>query len=113
MARPPFSSSQGLQREAAGLLSNKSGRALELYRVCFREGLVSDTKMFAFILLCLASQRLARELGKPLQVYLGPGMDAARIEERLRNFRRAPNDRLKRRQREMDGVWLESAEKSK
>jgi hypothetical protein len=113
VARPPSSSSQGLQREAAALLSNKSRKSLQIYLVCFREGLVSETKTFGFLMLCMAARGLARQLQKPLQVYLGREMDAVRMEERLRGFSRASQDRLSRRQREMDGAWLESAEKSK
>ena len=107
MARPPFASSQALQREAAALLTN-TRKALCIYRVCFREGLVSESKNFAFLMLVSAAARIARELGKPLRLYLGSEMDAAGIEERLPRFKRAAKDRLTRRQREMDGVWLES-----
>jgi hypothetical protein len=106
IARPALSGGASLQREAAALISLRR-HAVLVYRVCFRERMVREDRIWAFAYLCGAAYRLARELGKPLQVYLEPGIDAARIEERLRDFKRAPKNALKRVQRENDGVWLQ------
>jgi hypothetical protein len=106
VARPALSSQGSLQREAAALVSFQPN-AIQVYRVCMREDLIQEDRIFAFFYLCEAAYRLAVKADKPAQIYLEPGMDSARIEARLRNFRFAPRRCLTRRQRESVGSWLQ------
>jgi hypothetical protein len=105
-ARPGLAGGQKLQREAAALLSFRK-EAVLVYRVCMREDLVSASRQWAFVALCSAAHRLAKETKRPVQVYLEPEMEGDRIEERLRNFSRAPTSCLTRVQRERAGLWLQ------